>query len=61
MNRITPPPVGEGKRTTAVGLAQALGAHLNINAFACVRETFPGFCFGAKGEELTFILTLFSN
>ncbi|KAA0708602.1 C-1-tetrahydrofolate synthase, cytoplasmic [Triplophysa tibetana] len=46
---ITPPPVGEGKRTTAVGLAQALGAHLNINAFACVRETFPGFCFGAKG------------
>ncbi|XP_056619920.1 C-1-tetrahydrofolate synthase, cytoplasmic [Triplophysa dalaica] len=46
---ITPPPVGEGKRTTTVGLAQALGAHLNINAFACVRETFPGFSFGAKG------------
>ncbi|XP_057208568.1 C-1-tetrahydrofolate synthase, cytoplasmic [Triplophysa rosa] len=46
---ITPPPVGEGKRTMALGLAQALGAHLNINAFACVREPFPGFCFGAKG------------
>uniref|UniRef100_A0A673NCK5 C-1-tetrahydrofolate synthase, cytoplasmic n=1 Tax=Sinocyclocheilus rhinocerous TaxID=307959 RepID=A0A673NCK5_9TELE len=46
---ITSTPLGEGKRTTALGLAQALGAHLNINAFACVQEPTPGSCFGARG------------
>uniref|UniRef100_A0A671NGA6 Tetrahydrofolate dehydrogenase/cyclohydrolase catalytic domain-containing protein n=1 Tax=Sinocyclocheilus anshuiensis TaxID=1608454 RepID=A0A671NGA6_9TELE len=46
---ITSTPLGEGKRTTALGLAQALGAHLNINAFACMQEPTPGSCFGARG------------
>ncbi|XP_048062510.1 C-1-tetrahydrofolate synthase, cytoplasmic isoform X1 [Megalobrama amblycephala] len=46
---ITSTPLGEGKRTTALGLAQALGALLNINAFACVQEPSPGSCFGAMG------------
>lgn len=45
----------------ALGLAQALGAHLNINAFACVREPSPGSCFGAKGEGQTFFYHLYSN
>lgn len=49
---ITPSPVGEGKRTTALGLAQALGAHLSINSFACVREPAPGSCFWAKDGGL---------
>uniref|UniRef100_A0A672Q5A8 methenyltetrahydrofolate cyclohydrolase n=1 Tax=Sinocyclocheilus grahami TaxID=75366 RepID=A0A672Q5A8_SINGR len=49
VTRITSTPLGEGKRTTALGLAQALGAHLNINAFACVQEPTPGSCFGARG------------
>ncbi|KAK7133040.1 hypothetical protein R3I94_015055 [Phoxinus phoxinus] len=46
---ITSTPLGEGKRTTALGLAQAFGALLNINAFACVQEPSPGSCFGARG------------
>ncbi|XP_051952151.1 C-1-tetrahydrofolate synthase, cytoplasmic isoform X1 [Xyrauchen texanus] len=46
---ITSTPVGEGKRTTALGLAQALGAHLNINTFACVQDPSPGSRFGVKG------------
>ncbi|KAG1964545.1 C-1-tetrahydrofolate synthase, cytoplasmic [Pimephales promelas] len=40
--------IGRGKRTTALGLAQAFGA-LNINAFACVQEPSLGSCFGARG------------
>uniref|UniRef100_A0AAY4D353 C-1-tetrahydrofolate synthase, cytoplasmic n=1 Tax=Denticeps clupeoides TaxID=299321 RepID=A0AAY4D353_9TELE len=39
---ITPTLMGEGKTTTALGLAQALGAHLNMNAFACLRQ--PTHC-----------------
>ena len=35
---ITPTPLGEGKSTTTIGLAQALGAHLKQNTFACVRQ-----------------------
>ncbi|XP_016372166.1 C-1-tetrahydrofolate synthase, cytoplasmic-like [Sinocyclocheilus rhinocerous] len=46
---ITSTPLGEGKHTTTLGLAQALGAHLNINTFACVQEPSPGFFFGARG------------
>lgn len=58
VSSITPPPVGEGKRTMALGLAQALGAHLNINAFACLREPSPGSCFGAKGEGHFFSIVI---
>src|SRR5690348_14006610 len=35
---INPTPLGEGKSTTTVGLAQALGAHLNKRTFACLRQ-----------------------
>nr|XP_033807737.1 C-1-tetrahydrofolate synthase, cytoplasmic [Geotrypetes seraphini] len=46
---ITPTPLGEGKSTTTVGLVQALGAHLHLNAFACVRQPSQGPTFGIKG------------
>ena len=45
---ITPTPLGEGKSTTTVGLAQALGAHLK-NVFANVRQPSMGPTFGIKG------------
>ena len=35
---INPTPLGEGKSTTTIGLAQALGAHLNKKAIACIRQ-----------------------
>ena len=46
---ITPTPLGEGKSTTTIGLAQALGAHLHKNTFACVRQPSQGPTFGIKG------------
>lgn len=46
---ITPTPLGEGKSTTAIGLAQALGAHSKKNVFACVRQPSQGPTFGIKG------------
>ncbi len=46
---ITPTPLGEGKSTTTIGLAQALGAHLHKPAFACVRQPSQGPTFGIKG------------
>lgn len=46
---ITPTPLGEGKSTTTVGLAQALGAHLNHVTFANVRQPLMGPTFGIKG------------
>ncbi|XP_043930322.1 C-1-tetrahydrofolate synthase, cytoplasmic [Protopterus annectens] len=46
---ITPTPLGEGKSTTTIGLAQALGAHLRMNVFACVRQPSQGPTFGIKG------------
>ncbi|KAG8703075.1 tetrahydrofolate synthase [Ceratobasidium sp. 395] len=46
---ITPTPLGEGKSTTTIGLAQALGAHLGRAAFACVRQPSQGPTFGIKG------------
>ncbi|KAI9597155.1 formate--tetrahydrofolate ligase-domain-containing protein [Syncephalis fuscata] len=46
---ITPTPLGEGKSTTTIGLTQALGAHLNKVAFACVRQPSQGPTFGIKG------------
>lgn len=47
--RITPTPLGEGKSTTTIGLAQALGAHLGRPTFACVRQPSQGPTFGIKG------------
>ena len=46
---ITPTPLGEGKSTTTVGLAQALGAQLGKIAFANVRQPSMGPTFGIKG------------
>ncbi len=47
--RITPTPLGEGKSTTTIGLAQALGAELGKPAFACIRQPSQGPTFGIKG------------
>lgn len=46
---ITPTPLGEGKSTTTIGLAQALAAELGRPAFACVRQPSQGPTFGIKG------------
>lgn len=46
---ITPTPLGEGKSTTTIGLAQALGAEFGRPAFACVRQPSQGPTFGIKG------------
>lgn len=46
---VTPTPAGEGKSTTVIGLAQALGAHLKRRSFACVRQPSQGPMYGIKG------------
>ncbi|KAJ1670469.1 tetrahydrofolate synthase, partial [Coemansia sp. RSA 25] len=46
---ISPTPLGEGKSTVTVGLAQALYAHARRAAFACVRQPSQGPTFGIKG------------
>ena len=46
---ITPTPLGEGKSTTTVGLAQALAGHLDRITFANVRQPSQGPTFGIKG------------
>ncbi|CAK9436484.1 uncharacterized protein LODBEIA_P10420 [Lodderomyces beijingensis] len=46
---ITPTPLGEGKSTTTMGLAQALGAELGYNSIANVRQPSMGPTFGVKG------------
>eukprot|EP00095_Tigriopus_kingsejongensis_P009690 maker-scaffold84_size396325-snap-gene-2.38 protein:Tk09690 transcript:maker-scaffold84_size396325-snap-gene-2.38-mRNA-1 annotation:"c-1-tetrahydrofolate cytoplasmic-like protein" len=46
---VTPTNLGEGKSTTTVGLAQALGSQLKRNVFACIRQPSQGPMFGMKG------------
>lgn len=46
---ITPTPLGEGKSTTTIGLAQALSSGLGKVAFANVRQPSQGPTFGTKG------------
>ena len=46
---ITPTPLGEGKSTTTMGIAQAIAAHLDRIAFANVRQPSQGPTFGIKG------------
>jgi formate--tetrahydrofolate ligase len=45
---ITPTPLGEGKTTTSVGLAQALG-QMGIRAVVALRQPSMGPTFGIKG------------
>ena len=46
---INPTPLGEGKSTTTIGLAQALGAVLGKPTVACIRQPSQGPTFGIKG------------
>jgi formyltetrahydrofolate synthetase len=46
---INPTPLGEGKSTTTIGLAQALGAILGKPTIACIRQPSQGPTFGIKG------------
>lgn len=39
---INPTPLGEGKSTTTIGLAQAMGAHLDKECVACIRQPSMG-------------------
>ncbi len=48
MTAMTPTPAGEGKTTTAIGLAQAM-KKLGKNAGIAIREPSLGPCFGVKG------------
>ncbi|XP_044265161.1 C-1-tetrahydrofolate synthase, cytoplasmic isoform X1 [Tribolium madens] len=46
---MTPTPLGEGKTTVSVGLAQALCAHKGYNAIVTLRQPSLGPTFGIKG------------
>ena len=46
---INPTPLGEGKSTTTIGLAQALGAIRGQPCVACIRQPSQGPTFGIKG------------
>ena len=45
---MSPTPAGEGKTTTAIGLADALN-HIGKQTSVCLREPSLGPCFGMKG------------
>jgi methylenetetrahydrofolate dehydrogenase (NADP+)/methenyltetrahydrofolate cyclohydrolase/formyltetrahydrofolate synthetase len=45
---VTPTPLGEGKTTTSVGLAQAMGC-IDKRVFLCIRQPSMGPTFGIKG------------
>ncbi|TRY57023.1 hypothetical protein DNTS_023929 [Danionella cerebrum] len=49
---VTSTPMGEGRRTITIGLAQALGAHLNHNTFACLQEPSLKSSTGLMGLSL---------
>lgn len=46
---MNPTPLGEGKSTTTIGLAQALGAFVGRKTYACIRQPSQGPTFGIKG------------
>ena len=46
---INPTPLGEGKSTTTIGLCQALGAHVEVPVYTCIRQPSQGPTFGIKG------------
>src|SRR3970040_683324 len=45
---MTPPPAGEGKTTTTIGLGDAL-ARIGMRSAICLREPSLGPVFGVKG------------
>jgi formate--tetrahydrofolate ligase len=45
---VTPTPLGEGKTTTTIGLAQGM-AHIGARATAAIRQASMGPTFGIKG------------
>jgi methylenetetrahydrofolate dehydrogenase (NADP+)/methenyltetrahydrofolate cyclohydrolase/formyltetrahydrofolate synthetase len=49
VSAMNPTPLGEGKSTTTIGLAQALGAHMGVTSMACIRQPSQGPTFGMKG------------
>ena len=48
VSAVTPTPLGEGKTTTTIGLAQAF-AHIGKRATAAIRQSSMGPTFGIKG------------
>lgn len=58
---ITPTPLGEGKSTTTIGLAQALSSQLKRNTFACVRQPSQGPTFGIKGQYTIVVIVIIIN
>lgn len=52
---INPTPLGEGKSTTTIGLAQALGAIIGKPTIACIRQPSQGPTFGIKGGGMMII------
>lgn len=48
VSAINPTPAGEGKTTTTIGLADALG-YIGKKSMICLREPSLGPCFGMKG------------
>ena len=56
---ITPTPLGEGKSTTSIGLAQALGAHVGRKTVACLRQPSQGPTFGIKGSSSSSSFSVF--
>jgi methylenetetrahydrofolate dehydrogenase (NADP+)/methenyltetrahydrofolate cyclohydrolase/formyltetrahydrofolate synthetase len=46
---VSPTPLGEGKSTTTIGLAQAFSAHFGRKCIACIRQPSQGPVFGIKG------------
>lgn len=46
---INPTPLGEGKSTTTIGLAQCLSVHCQKPTIACIRQPSQGPTFGIKG------------
>lgn len=54
---ITPTPLGEGKSTVVIGLAQAFGAHLKKPSIACIRQPSQGPTFGIKASVIHIFKT----
>ena len=46
---LNPTPLGEGKSTTTIGLAQSLSTVLGKKCVACIRQPSQGPTFGIKG------------